>query len=216
MKIFLPLLFFCYANVAFAQKEAKAKELLDRSSAAFSNAGNMSVYFTINIKDSSAKQAMAEEGVIDIKGNQFHINTPDNEIWFNGKTQWVLQKSWEEVNISEPSEEEVQLFHPGSFFTLYKKASQYRYLGEKTDVKMRKVHEIELIPQDKKSGMKKIILQINTSDRMPMMFHIYYANQIENLIYINKYQTELNLPDSLFVFDAKKHPEAEIIDTRIK
>jgi outer membrane lipoprotein-sorting protein len=216
MKIFLPLLFLCYANAAFAQKEAKVKELLEQSSAAFSSAGNMSAYFTINIKDPSAKQAMAEEGVIDIKGNQFHVNTPDNEIWFNGKTQWVLQKSWEEVNISEPSEEEVQMFHPGTFFALYKKASQYRYLGEKTDVKMRKVHEIELIPQEKKSGMKKIILQINASDRMPVMFHIYYANQIENLIYINKYQTKLNLPDSLFVFDTKKHPEAEIIDTRIK
>ncbi|MDR1436957.1 MAG: hypothetical protein LBI65_02445 [Candidatus Symbiothrix sp.] len=213
-KIILPFLFLWIAGAAFAQKDKKAGEILDQSSAAFSEAGNLSAGFTMNIKDTSAGQATAYDGVIDIKDNRFHINTPDNEIWFNGKTQWVLQKSWEEVNISEPSGEEAQMLHPGTVFALYKKGAHYKYLGEKTDIKMRKVHEIELIPQNKKGGIVKIILQINASDRMPVLFHIYFAGQVENLIYIDKYQTKLNLSDSLFVFDAKKYPDAEIIDLR--
>ncbi|MDR2085627.1 MAG: outer-membrane lipoprotein carrier protein LolA [Dysgonamonadaceae bacterium] len=200
------------AGASFAQN--KAKDLLDSSSEAFAKAGNLSAAFTIDVKDTQGKQTVAYEGVIDIKDRQFHIQTPDNEIWFNGQTQWVLQKSWLEVNISEPTGQEAQTLHPGNILSIYKKNCKYKYVGEKTDVKMRKVHEIELIPGNKKSEMKKIILQINASDRMPVMFHIYFANQIENLIYIDKYQTNLNLPDSLFVFDAKKYPDAEIIDLR--
>jgi outer membrane lipoprotein-sorting protein len=213
-KYFLLFLFLSFTGAAFAQKDAKAKDILDKSSAAFTNSGNMSVYFTMDLKDVPNKQSMAYDGTIDLKGEQFHIDTPDSEIWFNGKTQWVLQKSWGEVNISEPTAQEAQALNPGTVFAIYKKGCKYKYLGTKTDVKMRKVHEIELIPENKKGEMKKIILQINVSDWMPVMFHILFANQIENIIYINKYQTKLNLSDNLFVFDAKKYPGAEIIDLR--
>jgi hypothetical protein len=49
---------------------------------------------------------------------------------------------------------------------------------------------------------------------MPVMFHVYFAGKIENIIYINSYRTKLNLADSLFVFDPGKYPHAEIIDLR--
>jgi outer membrane lipoprotein-sorting protein len=207
-------IFLFFSGIVFAQKDAKAKEILDKSSAAFASAGDISAYFTMNIKDTSNKQSTAFDGSIELKADQFHIDMPDNEIWFNGKTQWVLQKGWEEVNISEPTGQEVQMLNPGTIFTLYKEGSKNKYLGEKTDTKMRKVHVIELIPKNKKGEITKIILQINAADLMPVMFYVYFANKIENIIYINKYQTKLKLSDNVFIFDAKKYPNAEIIDLR--
>lgn len=208
------ILLLPFTSLTFAQKDAKAKDILDKSSLAFSNGGNISAYFTMNIQDPANKRSESFDGNIDIKAEKLHIETPDNEIWFNGKTQWVLQKEWEEVNISEPSKQEVQTLNPALIFALYKNGGKYKYLGEKTDIKMRKVHEIELISQEKKGDIARIILQISATDFMPVMFHIYFANKIENTVYINKYQTKLNLSDSLFVFDAKKYPDAEIIDLR--
>jgi outer membrane lipoprotein-sorting protein len=204
---FFPLL-------AFAQKEAKAKEILDKSSAAFSAAGDISAYFTMDIKDTPNKQSAAFDGNIELKANQFHIDMPDSEIWYNGTTQWILQKEWNEVNISEPSEQEIQMLNPGIIFMLYKNGSKYKYLSEKNDIKMRKIHEIELIPQNKKSDLAKIVVQIHETDWMPVMFHIYFTNKIENIIYINKYQTNLNYSGNRFTFDATKYPDAEIIDLR--
>ncbi|MDR0505815.1 MAG: outer-membrane lipoprotein carrier protein LolA [Dysgonamonadaceae bacterium] len=202
-------------NVAgFAQKDDKAKEILDKSSAAFSAANAMSANFTINIKDTSKKLNVSYEGKIDIKGTKFHIDIPDHEIWFNGKTQWVLQKDWNEVSITEPDEQETQTLNPGVIFSIYKKGCKHKYLGEKSDAQKRKIHEIELIPQNKENGMAKIILQINVGDWMPVMFHIYFTNEIENIVHINKYKTKMSLSDNLFVFDAKKHPEVEINDLR--
>jgi outer membrane lipoprotein-sorting protein len=213
----IPFLLFSFLLFSFsvcAQKDAKAKELLDKSSAAFSSAGDVSAYFTMEIKDVTQKVSEAFDGSIEMKGSKFHIDIPESEIWFDGKTQWVLQKSWDEVNVSEPSGQEVQALNPAMIYTLYKKGCSCKYLGEKTDVKKRKVQEIELIPQNKTGDITKIVMQVNALDFMPVMIRISFSNKIENIIHINTYKTKQNFPDSTFAFNKKKYPDAEIIDLR--
>jgi outer membrane lipoprotein-sorting protein len=199
---------------AFAQKDAKAKEWLDKSSEAFNQAGDLSVDFTMNIKDLSNQVSESFDGRIDLKGAQFHLEVPDMETWFDGKTQWVLQKAWDEVNVSEPTAQEAQALNPAVIFSIYKKGCNYKYRGEKTDIKGKKAQEVELIPQAKKSDMTKIVMQIGSSDFMPVKIHIFYKNKMENIIYINKYKKNPDLTDGFFVFDKMKYPNVEIIDLR--
>jgi outer membrane lipoprotein-sorting protein len=198
----------------FAQKDAKAKEWLDRSSETFSQIGALSVNFTLNIKDIQNQIAESFDGILNLNGEKFHLNTPDSEIWFDGKTQWVLQKTYDEVQVSEPSTPEAQVLNPAVIFSIYKEKCKYKYQGEKSNEKGRKVQEIELIPQTNESGMTRIIMQIGVSDSMPSKIHIFYKNKIENVIHINKYQKNTALMDHSFVFDPKKYPNAEIIDLR--
>jgi outer membrane lipoprotein-sorting protein len=201
--------FFTFAT---AQKDAKAKELLDKSSVALSQAGDVYAYFTMNIKDGISKTSQSFDGIIQMKGNKFKIDTPDQNIYFDGKTQWIYQKSYEEVNVSEPTDEEIQTLNPKSIFAIYKKNCNYKYAGNKTDIKMRKVQEVNIFPQ--KGEIAEITIQMNDIDHFPVMFHIFYENKIENIIYINKYQTKQNFPDNQFVFDSSQNPNAEIIDLR--
>jgi outer membrane lipoprotein-sorting protein len=203
-----------FSASALAQKDAKAKDLLDKSSAKFSQSGDLSVSFTMNVKDIANKATESFDGQISLKKNKFLIEIPGRDIYFDGKTQWVHDKSYEEVNISEPGEKEVQTLNPAFIFELYKKDCDYKYTGAKTDTKMRKVQEVALFPKDKKGDITQIDLQINETDFMPVFIHIFYKNKLENLIYINKYQTKLNLPEGKFVFDAKKFPGVEMIDLR--
>ncbi|MDR2843489.1 MAG: outer-membrane lipoprotein carrier protein LolA [Candidatus Symbiothrix sp.] len=214
-KIFVLVVAFLLAcSSGFAQKDARAKEYLDKSSEAFTKAGALSVHFTLNIKDVSKNVSESFEGDIELKGAKFHLNTPDMETWFDGKTQWALQKNYDELTITEPSAEELQVINPASLFMLYKKGCNYTYLGEKKSENGKPVHEIALMPQAKNSEMTKIILQIGSTDFMPVKIHISYKNKMENSIHIAKYQKQSNLPDSKFVFDKKKYPNAEIIDLR--
>ena len=196
---------------AFAQKDAKAKEWLDKSSAAFNKAGAMSIGFTLNIRDAYLSESF--DGILDLKGNKFRLNTPDIEIWFDGKTQWMLQKGYDEVQVSEPSEQEAQVMNPAVIFNIYKKGCNYKYLGEKTE-KGRKVQEVEIIPQAKGSEMTRIVMQIGAVDSLPLKIHIFYKNKMENIIHINKYQKNTALTDSYFVFNSKNYPNVEIIDLR--
>ncbi len=212
--IYTSLLLLSVATLTFAQKDTKAKDLLDKSSAAFNQSGGLSVSFTLNIKDVPNNVTESFDGSIALKENKFYISTPEMDTWFDGKTQWVYMKGPEEVNVSEPDANQVQALNPASILEMYKKGCNYKYLGEKTDIKMRKVQEVELIPQNKKAEMTRIVLQINSTDFMPVMFHIYYKNKIENVIYIQKYQVKQNHPDSMFQFDTKKYPKVEVIDLR--
>ena len=117
----MTMIIFLHPLSTFAQKDAKAKEWLDKSSAAFSKAGALSLNFTLNIRDVSNKLSESFDGILNVKGTKFHLNTPDNEIWFDGKTQWMLQKDYDEVQISEPSEQEIQALNPAALLDIYKK-----------------------------------------------------------------------------------------------
>jgi len=196
----------------FAQKNAK--EILDLSSQKYTEAGAIIASFTLNVKDIKAKVTYSFDGSIQMKGNKFYLSTPETDSWFDGKTQWTYLKDSEEVNITEPGKEEVQMLNPSVIFDLYKKGCKYKYLGAKKDIKQRNVYEIELIPENKKSEMQKIVVQINQGDYMPVTFTIFYKNKMQNIIYINSYKTKQTVPDSNFVFDKKKFPDVEIIDLR--
>jgi len=211
-----PVIFlgFFLTTSAFAQKDTKTKEILDKASDVLNQAGGLSVNFVVNINDEVNNIKQSFEGQMFMKGSKFYFDTPDQEVYFDGKTQWVFNKSYEEVSIQEPQPQDIQALNPVSVFELYKTDCDYKYKGEKTDVQKRKVQEISLLPKDKKSDIKQVDLQINTSDYMPVFFHVIYKNKLEYRIYINKYQTKLNLQDSRFVFDFKKYPNVEINDLR--
>ena len=198
---------------AFTQKDAKAKELLDKTSAVLNQSGGLSANFTININNDANQIKQSFEGQLFLKENKFFFDTPEQAAYFDGKTQWVYNKNMEEVSILEPQPQDVQTLNPASVLSLYKKDCNYKYKGEKTDIKKRKVKEISLYPKNK-DDITQIDIQINPADSMPVYFRIVYKNNMEFRIYINKYRTNLNLPDSQFVFDTKKYPNAEVNDLR--
>lgn len=212
MKQILVLVLSILSLSTFAQKDAKAKEVLDQASLAFNKAGAMSISFTLHIKELAQDVSESFEGTMDMKGAKFHINTPDMETWFDGKTQWVLQKEWEEVSISEPDEKEVQALNPSTIFELYKEGSGYKYLGEKSDSKGRRIYEVELTP--KSGDITRLRVQFSAKDYLPLRIFLSYRNEVENTIHINQYASNTNLSDAAFVFDKKKYPDAEIIDLR--
>ena len=202
------------APQTFAQKDAKAKEILDKTSTVLNQAGGMSVSFTFNINDEINNIKQGFEGQMLLKGDKFHLDTPDQTVYFDGKTQWVYMKAIEEVSIIEPQPQDIQALNPISIFNMYKKDCDYKYKGEKTDIQKRKVHEISLFPKDKKEDIQQVDIQINPNDYMPVFFHIIFKNKQEFRIYINKYQSKLNFSDSQFIFDKSKYPQAEINDLR--
>jgi outer membrane lipoprotein-sorting protein len=202
------------AMPAVAQKDAKAKEILDKTSAVFNQSGGLSASFSVNVNDALNKIKQSFEGKILVKGEKFHLETPDQEISFDGKTQWVYDKSIQEISILNPQPQDIQTLNPVSVFEMYKTDCDYKYKGETVDIQKRKVHEVSLFPKKKNGDITQVDIQINPSDWMPVFFRIIYKNKLEYRIYINKYQTQLNFPDSQFVFDTKKYPQANVNDLR--
>ena len=93
-----------------------AKSILDKAAATVSNPNGVQANFEMR-----SKQFGNTTGSISIKGKKFHASTPQAIIWFDGKTQWTYMKQNDEVNVSSPSEEELQAINPYNFINIYKK-----------------------------------------------------------------------------------------------
>lgn len=183
-----------------AQAES-AKRILDKAAATVSNPGGVQAHFQM-----ISKQFGTTEGEIAVKGNKFHATTPDATIWFDGKTQWTYMKGNDEVNISNPTEAQLQAINPYNFINIYKKG--YKLEAKKVE----HFYEVHLIPTDKNRKIQEMYIVVDETSYHPT--HVKMKQKDKwNTIVISRLKTA-SLSDNLFKFNSKDFPQAEIIDLR--
>lgn len=209
IKIFVFTVLVLFTSSLFAQN---ARSILDRAAEAYNNAGSVAVTFTLDTKDDKSQTTYSYEGNAYMKGDKFKIELPDGITWFDGSTQWVYVKDTEEVNVSNPTGEELQAISPSAIFGIYKKGFDLAYKGEKR-VDGRTVQEIELTPQ-KKSEFSKIIVQIDKNSNIFSRIILIDRVGVENTLSIKSYKPDQNIADSMFMFSKSEYPDVEVIDLR--
>lgn len=209
-------IFLCLALLScltlFAQKEQRAKDILDKTSSTLSKDSGIKATFLLkNYRQN--KLSGQTEGTISLKGNRFMLETPRTTTWFNGKTQWTYVIENEEINVSTPTEEELQSINPYSFINLYKKGFDYKMAGT-ISYKGNSVYKVVLTPENKKQDISQIELLIEQSGSQPVFIRVHSKRGEEMTIEILSYRNKQNLSDSSFTLDTKRYPQAEIIDLR--
>ena len=206
----LIITFFAAIGALTAQS---AKTILDKANEAFINAGGIKATFTLNTEDSKQKVTYTQDGTILIKGDKFKIDFPDGITWFDGKTQWSYLKGNDEVNVSNPSGEELAGISPSVLLNIYKKGYKLNYKGEATE-NGKKVYVVELTPENKSVDFSKLIIRINKVDNLFTSITLYGKDGMINNLKMKQIQTKTALPDNLFVFNKKDFPNIEVVDLR--
>ena len=116
----------------------------------------------------------------------------------------------EEVNLTEPTTEEIATVNPYILINNYKKDFYIKTLKSKSS----KESIAELTPKKKGTNIDHIIIIINTTTWNPSSFKLYYSDRTYSIINLSKYATDQNFPDSTFVFNKKQYSKAELIDLR--
>ena len=178
-----------------------AKSILDKAAAIVSNPSGVKAHFQM-----ISKQFGSTNGEIAVKGNKFHATTPDATIWFDGKTQWTYMKGNEEVNVSNPSESELQSINPYNFINIYKKGFK---LSSKT---VGNSYEVHLKPTDKSRKIQEMYIIVDKNTYHPT--HVKMLRKDKWSVIIISQLKATNLSDAMFQFNAKDFPQAEIIDLR--
>lgn len=199
-RIMMTVLTVMLAMVCFGQQPAKAKKILDKTSAALNAQGGASANFTMQ-----SDGIGSTSGTIAIKGNKFRATTPEASTWYNGTTQWTYMKKTDEVNVSNPDERQQSQLNPYKFITMYK--SGYR-LGVKDVSGGWEVHLKAL-----NMGRSIQEMYINVSNQyLPTKVRIREGKKWSTITISNFHAG--NQSDDTFVFPAKDYPDAEIIDLR--
>lgn len=184
----------------FAQKDTKARQILDRTASALQQAGGIRATFE-----------GSNNGTLLMKGEKFFLDCAGISSWFDGKTQWSYVSDNEEVTVSIPTPEELQGINPYALIQSYKNGYNYQYKGKHTQNGIIG-HEVKLIPEHEQS-LKSITLFV-TEKYLPIYIKVEQDNGMADEIIITTCQTNQKLNDNVFVFDKKKYPNAEIIDMR--
>lgn len=203
-------LFFCFIPMmATAQN---ADEILSQAASVYRNSNGIAASFALNIRMEGQGEE-SYEATIQMRDNKFRLQTPDMQIWYDGKTQWVYVERNEEVNITNPSGDELQYTNPMILLDSYQKGFNAGLKGESTTSGGKMAYDIELTPK-RKSDMEKIEIQLEKRSFMLSRISIHSKNKMYTSIRIYELKTEQNQHDGFFVFDEKKFPDAEVIDLR--
>ena len=183
-----------------AQTDRKAEEVLDKALSELSKTSGIRADF-----------AGTEQGFLLLKGEKFYLNSGGIQSWYDGKTQWSYVADTEEVNISHPTQEELQAINPYLILMRYKTDFDYNYKGTQTRHGV-KGHEIVLTP--KHSGNREVIRVFISHSHQPLAIQVEQDGRTMSEINVIKYQTNQKLEDGMFRFNKSLYPNAEIIDMR--
>lgn len=180
---------------------AQARAILDKTSKVIGHKSGVSASFTLNNPTTGNVS-----GTIAVKGGKFNARTPQAIVWFNGKTQWTYMKKNNEVNISIPTQAQQQMMNPYTFINVYK--TGYKMSSTKAGGS----YEVHLVAQNQKRSIQEMYVTVNSKTYVPSRVKMkhngrWYTVTISNF-------SAKKLPDSLFAFNSKDYPSAEVIDLR--
>ena len=183
--------------------QTDAKKLLDKAAAAFQNGGGIKAeyVFTMNGQKGS--------GMILIQGQKFMNDLGEQVVWFDGKTMWTLVRSNEEVNVTEPSAQEIASMNPYAFVSMYKKGYTPGF-GKSTT----SYHEILLKPSGRGATAKQILLRLNKQTLQPVYMKMQTTDRNEVEIVVKSLAKGQKFGAGTFTFNPKLFPDVEVIDLR--
>ena len=192
----LALLPYCLS----AQNDSRAEAILDKTLSSLSDSNGIRADF-----------GGTENGFLLLKGEKFYLNNGNIQSWYDGETQWSYVADTEEVNVSNPTPEELQGINPYLILMRYKSDFNYSYKGELTKNGV-KGHEVILRP--KQSGGMDIIRVFISKAHQPLAMKVEQNGKTVSEINVTSFRTDQRLEDGMFRFNRSLYPNAEIIDLR--
>ena len=146
-----------------------------------------------------------------LQGKKFQLTTPDMVSWFNGKTEWTYLPENDEVNITQPTDKEIQAVNPYVFLDLYKKG--YRISMKESSLRGTATYEVHLEAERSDMAAQELYIDIRKSDNMPLCVRVR-QDKVWNRISVRNFQGNQKFTDADFTFPRDRYPDAEIIDLR--
>ena len=200
MKSYLIYILAILPACLFAQNDTQAQELLMKAEKSIMDGGVIHASFEGDL-----------QGEIILKGEKFHLNSNGIQSWYDGKTQWSYSEDTQEVNISTPTPEEIQSINPYSLMQTYKNGYKCLYMGESL-FSGTSTFQVMLLPE-KKGDIESITLYL-TKDYLPKAIRIKPYGQAETEILIKSCRLHQPNDESIFTFNKRDFPDADIIDMR--
>lgn len=206
-KFIIGLLLAVSFAAPMAAQSSDATEILERVEAGFRKAGGVRAEFAMQA--SSGKS----EGIIELEGEKFVLHAGGMTTWFDGRTQWTCLPSGEEVNVSEPTAEELQSLNPYAWLSLYRNGYRAQFYRHAFSADAARYYCVLLTAAHDSTELQSLIIYVQKNTYRPARIVLQQGGE-EVEITIVAYQDGLSWADNHFSFDVSKHPGIEVVDMR--
>lgn len=180
------------------------QQMLDRAVNALRSAGTIAA--TYQVKSSQGTFA----GNIVMADSKYRIISKDMKCWYDGATQWAWSSATDEVNITTPTPEDLQMTNPIAAANDFK--TNFNMWKSKGQIPG---HYAIMLRPKKKSEIQQVYLYINTSTNLLHIAHIKMTDGSKFTITLTGYKTRQNLPAGTFTFDKAMVPAGtQVVDLR--
>jgi outer membrane lipoprotein-sorting protein len=203
-KIFLfSILLLNFFTSSFAQKDPKAKQVLDAVKQKYKALTAFKANFSVNASSPTAGTNENFNGEITVKSTKFYLKLPDQQIITDGTTQWTYVKDANEVNITdyEPEPDDIT---PNKIYEIYETDYDYSYVEEKVE-SGKKYHIIDLKPKKLNTQYFKLRLKITSDANSIKSWEIFEKNSNRYLYTITRFAT-VSVGDGYFKYNKNSFP----------
>lgn len=199
---------------SYAQTDVKAKTILAEVSKKYKSYDAVKTDFTFTLESPQNKAKESQDGTLIVRSkvNKYKVVMPEQDMISDGKTQWTYLKKDKEVQVATV-DNSGDSFNPAQLFTLYEKGFKYLYTGDKKEG-AKTYQMIDLSPVDTKKSYFKIRLGIDKAAKQIANVLIFDKNGNRYTYTVKTFVPNFKVPESTFAFDAKKHPDVEVVDLR--
>lgn len=199
-KIFIAILTITVGLFAQAQTP---QAMLDKCVAAINVGGGVTANYSITTAQGTSK------GTLTMQGTKFRIISPEAKCWYDGKTQWSWSPVTEEVNVTSPMPDELQMTNPIAAVQHFKANFNLKHAKAKTA----NTYVIKLTPK-KKDNIKTLWLYFDETTSLLRTARFEMKDKSVYTIKITGYKHK-SLPSSTFTFDKSQVPAGSpIVDLR--
>lgn len=147
-------------------------------------------------------------GTIVLSGDRFMIDSQAGSRWFDGKTLWAYSPQTNEVTVTEPDDSELAEINPFQFLKSARNDYTPRLLKSAAGT-----FTVELKPKKSNADITCAVVTVDSSTYLIKSIRLTVNKHIIN-IRLSAVRTGKALPDSVFRFEKRMLPKAEINDLR--
>lgn len=196
---------------SFPVQAQNARSILDTTAEKLRSSGGIKATFeATQFKGTNASGTTS--GTIYVQNGKFKIVTSGMTTWFDGRTQWTMLSGSNEVNVSNPTQAELQQLNPYAFLDLYK--GGYTLSAKSATYQGRKCEEVRMTAQSRGNSIQTMIATIDPHSHMPLSVRVKDDRGNWVRIRVRSISTRQQFDGNLFRFDQKAHPDIEVIDLR--
>lgn len=171
------------------------------------------ISYTSTLVDLKNDFELSQEGVVEMQGDQFHLDLGDYVIYSDGQTVWTFEPEMNDCYVDDAQTMREEGMDPTKLFTVWEEDFRREWMG-RASVAGKDCAHVNLYASTDKPYHT---LQLFVDDKaLEIVRVVMKGREGSDVTYtVTSFSTELKVRPGMFTFPKDKHPGVNFIDNRL-